>query len=411
MSDHHAKATGRTDAGLRRANNEDSLLVLIEEGIFVVADGVGGRAHGEVASQLCVQTFDEERAALTKALDAYAKAPAWGTRNHALEVLNGLCQRASGRVFEEGKRRQAEGMTTTLVVCALRHGMAFLAHVGDSRILLSREGELRQLTEDHSMVNQLIARGQMDPSHAQSSPYRNVITRAIGLYPTVQADLMALELVDGDRLLLCSDGLSDVVSPDTIQEIMGPNETDKAADLLIQAAHSGGAPDNVTAIVVDPPSTGNDEATRARAEAIRDFFLFVDLPFHTRLRMSRVCRARVFSKGEALITEGDPGSSMFLLTQGRARVSHGKVKLATLCAGEHFGELGLLDDQPRSATVTALEAGALLEISREALLEFCGREPALGTQILWRLLDVLASRIRKTNERFAEDQPPSTGRS
>src|SRR5690606_14015630 len=129
------------------------------------------------------------------------------------ELLDRTSAHASKRVYEAASATGRQGMTTTLVALLVGGGGAFVAHVGDSRAYLLRDGKLKQLTEDHSMVNELIRTGAMSSSEAACSRYRNVITRAVGLYPTVRTDTLHLELVKGDRLLLCSDGLTDMVLP------------------------------------------------------------------------------------------------------------------------------------------------------------------------------------------------------
>ena len=178
-----------------------------------------GRAAGEVASAITIETFQQAAPRLRQAVQAYADAPEWSSRNQVLELLDSVCQSASARVYEEAEHSSRRGMTTTLVVVLVGGGAAFLAHVGDSRAYLVRDGLIRQLTEDHSMVNDLVRSGQMTWEEARRSRYRSVITRAIGLYPNVQADLMSIEILPGDRILINSDGLSDPVPSDKIEEI------------------------------------------------------------------------------------------------------------------------------------------------------------------------------------------------
>ena len=386
-----------TDAGKVRAHNEDAVFADGKNGIFAVADGVGGRAAGEVASALTIQTIEEAIPALRKLMDQYAKDPIWERRNAVIIALDQLCQDASKRVFDEGEKLGRKGMTTTVVVMLVSSGTAFLAHVGDSRAYLVRDGLIQQLTEDHSMVNELVRSGKMNYAEARKSKYRNVITRAVGLYPKVQADVMSIDILAGDRVVLCSDGLSDPVSAKHIEAIACQNDVNTATNALIQAALDAGAPDNVTVAVVEPDATPQAEAARARAQIMQSLFLFKDLPFNARLRVARICEARSIGLRETIAREGESSSAMYIIVQGRVEVTRSGLPITTLGAGQHFGEMALLDEQPRSATVTSVGPGSVMIIRREALLELCQREPGLGNSVLLALATSLAARLRETN--------------
>ena len=196
----------RSHPGIVRPQNEDALLADGGNGVFVVADGVGGRAAGEIASALTIETIESAAKSLADSVAAYAEATEWEGRNTVLEKMEQICQDASKRVFDEAEARGKKGMTTTLVLLVVGGGTAFLAHVGDSRAYLIRDGLIQQLTDDHSMVNELVRSGQMTYADARKSQYRNVITRAVGLYPNVQADVMSIDILAGDRVVLCSAG-------------------------------------------------------------------------------------------------------------------------------------------------------------------------------------------------------------
>lgn len=392
----------KTDPGKKRDHNEDAVLALPQHGVFVVADGVGGRAAGEVASALTIETFTDAAPELAEAVERYAAKPEWTTRNEVLEALDAVCQRASQRVYEEAESKGRKGMTTTLVCAVFGGGAAFVGHVGDSRAWLVRDGLIRQLTEDHSMVNELVRTGQMTYEEAKRSRYRSVITRAIGLYPSVQTDLMSIEILPGDRIVLNSDGLSDPVATDRIEELSSQDDVETAVDNLVQSALDAGGPDNISVVLVEPEATPQTEAARARAQVMQDLFLFRGLPFHARLRVSRICRELFFTPGQALVQEGSTGDSLYVIVQGEVTVSRADVQLARLGAGEHFGELGLLEDHRRTATVTGASYGSAIVIRRGELQEFCVREPSLGNQMLWRMLATLGARLNASNARMVD---------
>ena len=220
----------------------------------------------KLPAPLTVETFSNAKESLAEVVHAYTLDPQWSTRNAVLEALDQVCQDASSRVFDEAEASSKKGMTTTLVVALVGGGAAFLAHAGDSRAYLIRDGLIRQLTEDHSMINELVRTGQMTFEEASRSRYRSVITRAVGLYPTVQTDLMSIEMLPGDRILLNTDGLSDLVNLENIEDIASQDDVETANNRLIQAALDGGGNDNVTVVIVEPEANPQTEAARARAQ-------------------------------------------------------------------------------------------------------------------------------------------------
>src|SRR5437660_5407421 len=244
------RAGGATDVGLVRDHNEDRYLA--DEHLFVVADGVGGHKAGEVASQTAVETLQREFTAPTT--DALIDAVKTANRT----VWN----------LAEANTEQ-RGMGTTLTAIALvdegDEERLAIVNVGDSRAYLLQQGELEQLTEDHSLVEQLVREGQLTPEEAQVHPQRSIITRALGLDPEVEVDSWELTPYKGDRILLCSDGLTNEVSDDeiasTLRTVSDPQE---AAHQLVQEARDHGGSDNITCVVVDVVDD-DDRAEQASA--------------------------------------------------------------------------------------------------------------------------------------------------
>lgn len=224
----------KTDIGHVRDHNEDSLLV--SPPLFVVADGMGGHAAGEVASEIVVETLDE-LAPRTADADALV---------HAIEAANLNVIKAP----RQGVGRI--GMGTTCTAAVVTDDRLLIAQVGDSRAYLLHGNHLQQLTRDHSLMADLIEAGTITPEQARSHPDRSVITRAIGSDPYMLPDVYELNVADGDRLLLCSDGLSGMVRDEQIEQIMRRNrDPQHCADQLVEAALRAGGFDNVTVIVVD----------------------------------------------------------------------------------------------------------------------------------------------------------------
>jgi protein phosphatase len=247
---HHIEAAGRTDRGLLREHNEDAFAVWPDLSLFVVADGMGGAAAGEIASRMAVDTL---RAVFDEPLIPWPKEheprPALA---HGLALLAAGVDDANAQIHAAAEADCTKaGMGTTLTALLVLPSGVALAHVGDSRAYLLRRGRLQQLTEDHSLIEERLRAGQITAEEAKTSPLRHVITRAVGTAPAVQVDRRLADVEPGDVFLLASDGLHGVVGDDDIAAILATApDISRAAALLIEAAHDGGAPDNVTVLLV-----------------------------------------------------------------------------------------------------------------------------------------------------------------
>ena len=239
------KFGSRTDVGSVREQNEDSLIV--NPPLFVVADGMGGHAAGEVASEIAVNTI------LELAPD-HADAEALG---HAVEEANRDIINAA--LAGEGR----EGMGTTVTAAILERDKLVIAQVGDSRAYLLHNGELTQLTRDHSLMANLIEAGQITPEEARFHPNRSVITRALGNDPDTLPDLYEINVEDGDRLLLCSDGLYSMLEDDEIAAVMRRvSDPQRCASTLVNGAIAAGGHDNITVIVADAEGRAQQKRRR-----------------------------------------------------------------------------------------------------------------------------------------------------
>jgi len=242
-------SAGLTDVGLVRASNEDHFGYDQQRGIFVVCDGMGGHAAGEVASQIAVDTvlayFRKRQPAVEQ--NAMLDDTPLGAR-----LLGEAVRQANDAIIEYAEaHRNTSGMGTTLVAVRFADGKVSIANVGDSRIYLLREGELHQLTEDHSLVMEQVRRGLLTLDEARRSSAQNIITRALGTDETTLPDLGEFPAQGGDVLLLATDGVLRHVQDDEIRDILVQANSLKAACAsLIQAANDGGGDDNSTCVLV-----------------------------------------------------------------------------------------------------------------------------------------------------------------
>jgi PPM family protein phosphatase len=224
---------GRTDVGRQRSANEDSLV--LQPPFFAVADGMGGARAGEVASAIAAEAFEGAR-------DAGEAAEAQLAR---------ILREANRRIYDLAVTDESRrGMGTTLTAAKVHDGEVSLGHVGDSRAYRLRDGELEQITRDHSLVAELERSGQITPEAAEHHPQRSIITRALGPEPDVQVDTYTLSGRDDDLFLICSDGLTGMISDEELGSILRSAETlDEAADSLVRAANQSGGKDNITVVL------------------------------------------------------------------------------------------------------------------------------------------------------------------
>lgn len=243
---------GVTDLGRRRKNNEDYLGIYDAENLFIVADGMGGHAAGEIASSTAVQSVAEFVALTARETDITWP---WGVDPNLSLVANRLKtavrfgnQKVLDLSLTDG---DYEGMATTIVGVLFEETTAHIAHVGDSRLYLINASGIKQVTTDHSWVLEQVALGVLTTDQARSHPLRNVVTRAIGAAPELSVDVTSHEMAAGDVLLLCSDGLSGMVIDADLERIVKANPDPKmAATLLVAEANARGGEDNITVLLV-----------------------------------------------------------------------------------------------------------------------------------------------------------------
>jgi PPM family protein phosphatase len=245
----------RTDPGLRRGSNEDSYCTRGDLGLFIVADGMGGHAAGEVASHLAVetiQTFIAETAGADKNRTwPFPFEPSISLEGNRLKAAFRLANRQIAKATADSA--DLRGMATTASALLAGTRTACVGHIGDSRIYVLRNGTLAQVTDDHSWVEEQVRAGTMTETAARQHPWRNVVTRALSGGGDPEIDTVELAPKPGERFLLCSDGLSGVVPHDAIARILGDAgaSLDDICAHLIAAANEGGGPDNITALVLE----------------------------------------------------------------------------------------------------------------------------------------------------------------
>jgi serine/threonine protein phosphatase PrpC len=244
------RSTVATHTGRKRRHNEDAYV--LQPPLFAIADGMGGARAGEVASSLAAAALQSGE------VDGNGK-----------ERVTALIQAANRSVYERSSRdAEVAGMGTTMTVALVEDGTVTLGHVGDSRAYVLRDGELEQLTDDHSLVAELVRGGKLSAEEAEHHPQRSVITRALGTDPDVDVDTFTVEAEDGDVFVLCSDGLTDMVGDDEIGEVLaGSRENLKeAAEELVRRANKAGGQDNITVVAFEMTDEPDEQTLERTVE-------------------------------------------------------------------------------------------------------------------------------------------------
>lgn len=394
-------AQGATDIGQRRDHNEDRIFCDPNMGLFIVCDGMGGHAAGEVAAEMVVDSIvhhlEEGMAEIPENAEEDARAKLLGDALERAVLAGNQAVHARGQA--EGHK---SGMGTTCTALVISGRRASLCHVGDSRCYLVRDEKLYQLSQDHSWVAEMVRMGRMSQDEADKSPQRNLLVRSIGPQPVVKVDRLTIDLVAQDTLLLCSDGLhSYFASPSELVELLERGDVSRLPEELIGLGNSRGGHDNLSAVLVrmpdadDLPATGRDPRVELAFLGKLDLFSELGLPELVRVRS--ICSHVSYDNGEPICREGAAGDSMYVLIGGKASVTAQGDHLTDLAPGDHVGEMSLVDARPRSASVFSIGESRWLRIARGEVFRVVRQEPELAVKLLWNFVRVLSSRLRDTN--------------
>jgi serine/threonine protein phosphatase PrpC/CRP-like cAMP-binding protein len=397
-----------TDVGRVRDHNEDAFLVDKKLQLYVVADGMGGHAAGEVASNLAVRTVRDALLAEKQMLLEFEKGHGGTSRQDLLRLLESSVQQACSAVYAEGQKDETKrGMGTTVDALLIVGNRGFIAHVGDSRIYLHRQGSVHQLTEDHSLINELLKRGRLSREQIDKVQYKNAVTRAVGVYESVEVDTIDFDVLAGDRFLLCSDGLSGYLEDAEIPKLFETVPEEQLTQHLIDLANERGGKDNITAVVVRVPDAeaGVDKLAREvnlKLDILHRMPLFRHLTYQELVRVLNITDVRAYTPGQGVVQEGEEGDELFIVLTGRVRVHSGETPLTELGPGEHFGEMALVDKATRSASITASDQSKLLAIRRRDFFDIIRKDHDVAVKLLWSFLGVLTERLRSTSRELGE---------
>lgn len=381
-------AHGASHTGKVRERNEDAWLAAPDLGCYVVCDGMGGHAGGDVAAGTAigaVRDFLEERAAVLERIRD-GREPAESLVRLAREAVLRACLTVHRTSLADP---ELTGMGTTLTMVLLAGTHAALGHVGDSRCYLLRGGAAAQLSRDHTFEAELIAQGILPPGRAAGNPYGRALSRCVGHQPAVEVETLPIELQAGDRLVLCSDGLTRYLEhPEELAGLAEGTASDRLSDELVGFALARGGKDNVTVVTVtiEGPAVPSQPADAASdTELLAGTALFRGLPLRDRAAIAAACRSREFAAGDLLLEPGLPLREWWLIASGELQLWPTESVKHHLVGGDTLGEAALLLVGPSRFTVRALTDGRLLLLDHQAFADLCRQRPRLGLTLYQRL--------------------------
>lgn len=393
-------ATGLSDVGRKRENNEDSFLIDRDLGLYVVCDGMGGHQAGEVASRMAVNTAAR---VLEDAHTSFADlVKTKDGRNALVQLVETAVEAACREVHAAAEAdRKLSGMGTTLTLVLLVGDFAVMGHVGDSRLYLYRQGEVHQLSSDHTFVASLISSGTISPEDAKRHPYASVLTRSLGVQETVLVDTLLFDVHPNDTLVLCSDGLSGALeNPEELGMILEETHVQNLPQTLVDLANVRGGSDNVTCICIRSARAPADTLleqdfdlsveNKVELKVLESCFLCQDLRMDGLLRVLNLADVTAVAIGERPVIRGDASEGMLIVVRGRMLES-GQHAERELKRGDHSQATALLGGHASEVSLEALEPTWLIRVDGARFRRLIQRRPTLGVRLLRNLAKQLAA--------------------
>ena len=395
-------AFAASDLGSKRTTNDDSYRIDVDLMLYVVCDGMRSAGPPGEASQLCSKTIHEVVSQKKSVLSSLITDSSEKNRARIANILRLAVQTASTRIYQSSKadlsRRE---LGTTADILLFVQDRAFIAHVGDGRIYLLRKGSVHLLTTDHLSDKPRHSPGAdaEEPSYAAK-----FLSRAVGPQELVEVDLLELEILPDDLFLVCTDGLSDFMSLADLKAALGSHDVSALPGALVKLAKERGSSDNITAMIVSPgpvPIRDSPVDLVKRFDLVSSSNLFKHLEYAEVIKLLTLAKVKTYSKGQMLMQEGSAASEMLLLASGNVEVLKGNQVLTKEGKGKIFGEMGLFDDAPRSASIRATQDTAVLLFERADLIRFLKANATIAVKFFWALNRELSMRLRETSQELA----------
>ncbi len=409
------QAHGLTDIGRVRQNNEDAFLIDDELGAYAVCDGLGGHRAGETAARIAIETV---QAALKEAGDEVTTAVGSEDEHKILrEVVRRAVEKAGQAVWKMAKGDpELSGMGCTLTVLLVSGSKGAMAHVGDSRLYLQRDGATWQLSRDHTMAADMVRRGLMTPEAMRDHHYSNALSRALGMQEFVDSDKLILDILPDDRFLLCTDGLTNKIEGlAELNTFLGSEDLPSIPGQLVELANKRGGEDNITVVTIAATASHEEQAklgafalgVRSGLSILRELEPFKGLRFVDFVRIYNIARAIDVDAGNVVYEAGHDLTGVYVPVTG-SYVLEGDGRDQKIGPGDPIGLTSLLVPRKARRKMTATESGRIIWIHGEDLMELAQRRLRLGVRVLSSLSRLLSEELQRHGHSLKEipDSPP-----
>lgn len=407
-----------TDKGLVRKNNEDHLLEAPELGLFAIADGMGGELCGEVASEIAINALHDFVTENRTVIDAFQINPGAENKEQVLDMLADALRHANAKVFKEAQQRDIDGkMGTTLTALLVIDNTGFMVHAGDSRLYMIRAGEVKQISTDHTLINDY-RRQFGDYSGVFDAKFSGILTKAVGIQEYVEPEKLTFAILPEDKYLLCSDGLYNGLECD-IPDFGGIFDTPfedpqkekerlkEAMRNLTDIVYKNGAPDNVSMILVSAFSMDEGEVIGTKEfikkfDKIRSIELFKDLEYRELLAVMAQVEIRTYNKYDVISKTAAIDRELFIILDGKVSALKGTKLLKTFRSGDHIGDVAFLSGEMPAYNLFLDKTSSFLVIKKSAFDKIVADDPIIGVKLLTRLATVLARQTNSATELIKE---------
>ncbi len=380
------KVACRTDAGMKMARNEDAVVQIADVPLYGLADGTGGEAAGRLVVEALGAGADRLAREVRRVADDVTSVARLGVAR----VLEAILDDASRKLMEVGERERLPTFAASAIVATTVGPFCYVAHVGDCRAYLWRDQELRCLTTDHTLAMMQLQRGVITFNEYLTSPFRHTLSKALGLVPQVNADIAEVRWSPGDVLLLCTNGLTRVVSEERMTHALMGGDLDGSARDLVEATRQAGAPDNVSVLLLQFGEEAGSDVTEPTvpnvAEVLRAVPFFRELSEPQWLALAPYLEEATFEPGAVLYRDGDAADTLYVVASGQVRLTRDGAPLRELGPGGHCGALALTTEVRRFETATAVDRVVTLALTRARFQEAVRTKPSLGVRLTLALL-------------------------
>lgn len=395
---HILRFASATDHGPNRKRNQDAILAADALPMFAVADGTGG----ESAAQWVVDGF----ASAAKVLQTHSQRVIEDGSTASRLAIGAFFENAFAEASQTIKdKREAVGggaLAASAVAATVIDRFGYIAHVGDARAYLWRGGELRCLTTDHTLAMLQLQRGEISPAEYQNSPFRHTLSQALGISPELNVDIAEVRLMHGDVIVMCSNGLTRVVSDSNLQRTLGDVELPDVPTVLIKAARASGGKDNVSVVVfeIGADNERTEPAVANAVDIVRQVFLFRLLSEQQWLSIAPYIEEKSYKDGQIIYRAGDDSEHFYIVGDGTVKLKHERKTVSEAGGGGAFGELALAGPNKRVYTAVAVGNVVCFSMSRSSFLKIVNHKPILGSRLSLALIRGLAERVTDAHDKM-----------